>query len=551
MVTIQELEPRASTKKKILTLSRYMSGYYSSIPDLLNEEDIPELWLYQWRQEYNARFYQYFSKEENRDYNKSLEDLNILAIIPARGGSKGLKKKAIRRLNGKPLIAYSIEACLASKYVNKILVTTDDPEIAEISRSYGAYVPFLRPAVLATDNIDLFHTIVHATTYMELVEDYWYDFMVQLSPTYPLREESDIDQAFEQFYASKFRSLQSIDKIDTNTGPYYFLENSRLRYFQVKRRDNGRLYGQSGFLRIMSRRPNYHLPISEYKRLVSIPKDRQVYMVDASKAIDIDNEEDLLLCELLLNKRQYQQNVVGNLESILSTLPKVSISNHSNKHNDVLCIIRADSSNIEYQIDGMPLVCMPILAVKASVCFNHIAIAGDFNTMENLSAWADIRCFKKGKFFRLDGFPRKQNLRLVEREFQKKFDHICVIDCRAPLIQPADIRNFLRLYYKNNCVPTKSVSTPRVHPYGCKCIEDGKSVGAYINPSIGQRQKLPDVYVQNGALCIAPRGELSKRCHVRSECGYFLNRGRTVRIESLTDFLRLMWLYKAEKKNNG
>ena len=81
-----------------------------------------------------------------------IDNKRIVAIIPARGGSKGIKRKNIRILNGKPLISYTIEQALKSKYIDRVIVSTEDLEIAEISKSFGAEVPFLRPQELAQDD---------------------------------------------------------------------------------------------------------------------------------------------------------------------------------------------------------------------------------------------------------------------------------------------------------------------------------------------------------------------------------------------------------------
>lgn len=121
----------------------------------------------------------------------------ILAIIPARSGSKSVKNKNIRLINGKPMIAYSIEHAKASKYINRILVTTDSEEYAAIAREYGAETPFIRPAELAQDSsldVDVFE---HALNYLEKEENYVPDVIVHLRPTDPVRNPEDIDKMIE------------------------------------------------------------------------------------------------------------------------------------------------------------------------------------------------------------------------------------------------------------------------------------------------------------------------------------------------------------------
>ena len=123
--------------------------------------------------------------------------MNILAIIPARSGSKSVPHKNIRDICGKPMIAYSIEHGLKSKYINRVIVSTDSEQYADIARNYGAEVPFIRPAEYATDtslDIDVFR---HALSYLKDNEGYEADIVVQLRPTYPIRRIEDIDRMIE------------------------------------------------------------------------------------------------------------------------------------------------------------------------------------------------------------------------------------------------------------------------------------------------------------------------------------------------------------------
>lgn len=119
----------------------------------------------------------------------------VLAIIPARGGSKGIPHKNIREFAGSPLIAYSIAAALQSKTVSRVIVSTDDPEIASVARGYGAEVPFLRPAALAQDDTLDLPVFEHALHWLDEHEAYRPDLVVQLRPTSPVRPVGLVDRA--------------------------------------------------------------------------------------------------------------------------------------------------------------------------------------------------------------------------------------------------------------------------------------------------------------------------------------------------------------------
>ena len=121
---------------------------------------------------------------------------NIFGLISARGGSKGLPRKNIKLLSGKPLIAWTIEQALASKYLDRVLVSTDDKKIAEISKKYGAEVPFMRPKELAEDNAKGIEVVLHAIDWLnENDKQKQYDLIMLLQPTSTLRIIGYINKA--------------------------------------------------------------------------------------------------------------------------------------------------------------------------------------------------------------------------------------------------------------------------------------------------------------------------------------------------------------------
>lgn len=139
----------------------------------------------------------------------------FIAIIPARGGSKGLPGKNLKMLCGNPLIAWSIEAGLKSKYLDEVMVTTDSTEIADVSRKYGAKVPFLRPQDLALDNSTTFDAVRHALDFYLASFNKIFDYVVLLEPTSPLREKDDIDNMIEKLVENEdfYDSIVSIGEV--------------------------------------------------------------------------------------------------------------------------------------------------------------------------------------------------------------------------------------------------------------------------------------------------------------------------------------------------
>ena len=133
-----------------------------------------------------------------------------LAIIPARGGSKGVPRKNIKLLAGKPLIGYTIEAAAGARLLTKTIVSTEDPEIANVARQLGADVPFMRPAELATDEARSLPVVQHAVREMERRDNTTYPIVVLLQPTTPMRTSQDIDEGIRLLIDTGADSVVSI-----------------------------------------------------------------------------------------------------------------------------------------------------------------------------------------------------------------------------------------------------------------------------------------------------------------------------------------------------
>ncbi len=149
--------------------------------------------------------------------------MRILGLIPARGGSKGIPRKNIKLLHGKELIKYSIEVGLKCDLLSEIMVSTDDEEIATISKSVGASVPFLRPAHLANDKSPTIDTVIHTLDYYETQNDI-FDAVCLLQPTVPFRNLIDLNAAIERFIQRDADSLISVRAVPHVYNPYWIYE---------------------------------------------------------------------------------------------------------------------------------------------------------------------------------------------------------------------------------------------------------------------------------------------------------------------------------------
>lgn len=149
--------------------------------------------------------------------------MRILGVIPARGGSKGVKGKNIKLLNGKPLIQYTWESVQESKLLTRTILSSEDDGIIELCRNLGIEVPFKRPAKLAQDHSKSLDVIIYALNYFQAIQEN-FDAVCILQPTTPFREKGLIDKAIKTFTAGNFDSLVSVRKVPDEYNPHWVFE---------------------------------------------------------------------------------------------------------------------------------------------------------------------------------------------------------------------------------------------------------------------------------------------------------------------------------------
>lgn len=146
--------------------------------------------------------------------------MKVLGIVPARGGSKGIPRKNVRLLGGRPLLAHTAEAALAAHRLSRVVLTTDDEEIAEVGRSCGLEVPFVRPAELARDDTPTLPVLQHAVAELEKAGDR-FDAVCLLQPTSPLRRAGDIDGCIELLETGGLDSVVSVLPVPHEHNPHW------------------------------------------------------------------------------------------------------------------------------------------------------------------------------------------------------------------------------------------------------------------------------------------------------------------------------------------
>lgn len=229
----------------------------------------------------------------------------VIGIIPARSGSKGLKNKNIKLLNGKPLIAYTIEAAIKSKVFDKIFVSTDSQVYAEIAKEYGAEAPFLRPAHLSGDEVATNDVVIELLERLK-IQGLVFEYFMILQPTSPLRTSEDIKNAIKLMKEKDANAVVSLCEVDHS--PLYtgqVPEDLRIDGFiksdiSYRRQQLPKYYRLNGAI-YLAKVDYFH----EYRNLYQ--EKCYAYLMEKKRSLDIDDELDFLAAVTILKKHLIHQ----------------------------------------------------------------------------------------------------------------------------------------------------------------------------------------------------------------------------------------------------
>jgi CMP-N,N'-diacetyllegionaminic acid synthase len=222
---------------------------------------------------------------------------SFLAVILARGGSKRLPRKNVLDFCGKPLISWSIEACLNSQYIDKVLVSSDDEEILQISKKYGADI-IERPSELAGDSSPSFDALGHALSYNDK-----FDYVVMIQPTSPLRQSKHIDEAIEYLFDKNAYSVVSVCEAEhsplwSNTLPSDLDMSNFLPSIATGKRsqDLPKFYRLNGAIYICEK------GVLMSQKTFFLKDKVYAYVMDKKHSVDIDDELDFKVAQILCNE---------------------------------------------------------------------------------------------------------------------------------------------------------------------------------------------------------------------------------------------------------
>ena len=230
----------------------------------------------------------------------------ILALIPARGGSKGVSRKNVRLVSGKPLIAYTIEIAMAAKHLfHRVIVSTDDEEISAVSRKYGAETPFIRPDELSGDMVPTLPVAQHAIRFVEQQDDILLDWVFILQPTDPFRTVEDLEKGLELALSGPCDSVISVVRV-YETHPVFMkrIKDNQLINFGVEAPEGTRrqdceppAYMSNGAVYLTRR--DVIMEQNSIWGTVTRP-----YIMPAERSINVDSELDLKLIEVLMKEKK-------------------------------------------------------------------------------------------------------------------------------------------------------------------------------------------------------------------------------------------------------
>jgi CMP-N,N'-diacetyllegionaminic acid synthase len=232
---------------------------------------------------------------------------NCIAIVPARGGSKGVPGKNVRIVAGKPLIAWTLETALQANLFQRVIVSTDSPEVAAVARVHRGEVPFMRPPELALDDTPGIDPVLHTVRWLEEHERCSPEFVMLLQPTSPLRTSEDMCRAMELAAEKRAHAVVSVTLADAH--PYWMkrvddegrlADFMELQPFATRRQDLPLVYALNGAIYLIRRQV-----LLEQETL--FPRDTRALIMPSERSLDVDTAWDLYLADLILADRSQRE----------------------------------------------------------------------------------------------------------------------------------------------------------------------------------------------------------------------------------------------------
>jgi CMP-N,N'-diacetyllegionaminic acid synthase len=219
-------------------------------------------------------------------------DPTCLAVIPARAESKGIPRKNLLPLGGRPLVAWSVSAALDAARIQRVVVSTDSEEIADVAQAAGAEVPFPRPAELAGDGVHAVHVVLHVLRRLRETEGYSPDVVVMLLPTAPLRRAAHIDEALELMLRDNGNAVVSVRALPCYPTNLRHIREGRLVALDPAEEPNAQRQQQEPLYAVNGAIFAARVPVLEAQRTFHVP-DALAYVMPAAESVDVNSGEDV------------------------------------------------------------------------------------------------------------------------------------------------------------------------------------------------------------------------------------------------------------------
>lgn len=539
-------------EQRVLAVTESWLGRADSGVRRVLAHGLPSSALYDWIMDCGQVRHQRLSDPARRDVNIPRAAWDVVAVIAARGGSRGVSRKALRTVNGVPLIARAIEACRSVRSITRVMVNTDCPDIAAAARAAGADVPFLRPAELATDAASPLDAWVFAQVWMLLVERRVPDFLLSVSATHPCLHPEEVQRAVDRLAAANRPALQTVARLPAVSLDFLTMREGGAPLpgggpAKDNGTDDGEQFLQCGAFSITCNRPYYHVQPWFRPHMADIPAppaEPMAHVLSARQGVDIDEPWDLATCRLLLGgddpfppcatadvaAHQPAESGaalapgmpgmpdVANLACVV-VLPPDGQEGPREQHATDAAEATADPDGPYLRIADIPAPCRVLDAVRCALPSAPLAVCGEGSMARAVARRYGLDLLPLPEFLanRRAAWPvpllAAGDLAAGSAAWPGAFsdapelsgrDILC-IDGRAALLDAATLRAFvtpaLDPPHGASGLPACSVSPAPVHPAHLKRV-DGAGSAISVPDVPARRQDLPEVWCRDGALTL-------------------------------------------------
>lgn len=435
------------------------------------------------RQEYHWGNWRPTSSERPTSYQ-------VAALIPARGDSKGIPLKNLAKLNGQSLLEIAIAKARESRFINRIIVDTDNDEIKREALKAGAEVLYNRPKVLAGDFSDLADAKLLTTFWLELMEGYWFDYLAVLTTPHPLWPVLELDKAFDKFIRSDHTSLITVVPTDFSWDAYYSLDGNKVDC--IATRKSGSLYSRCGAFSISSRGPNKHYGSPQFKKLYPTQFTTMTYPLGQEHGYDIDTQEDLAKCERLVRNKDKVTTFTpaqcrAHLEKSELTLPDAG--------NDLTVIIHYPQGSDILAFNENPAFMRLLQTLSNNGISGKYVITGKSELSEVVAAHFGLPHIATENVLKRNGALYGSFIKALKSTFDSAGPTV-YLNGYAGRLKSKSINDLIDVVRRSDRSFCTSLRTPDRPPQWCVEIKDDV-MSPLTSCYIGFRQKIQTNYVQS------------------------------------------------------